>query len=416
MNTLGWMDWSLARDLALRATVWLAVVLVAGRAVGRRRPLLGSALGHAGLLGLLILPVAVRFGPPLAVPLLAAPAVVAGPTVGPEASLPRGDAFALPAVRPDATPRPGPIIGAAPSVVPPVVIPSPLASVTRAPIGVGAILEGIYALVALVLLARLGGSLGAVGRLVRSGAVVDDPAWRDALDRLRRRLGIARPVGLVRSARVGVPVVVGWLRPTILLPAAGGGDPVEHAEAILLHELAHVRRGDYAWNILLRMVEAAYWPHPLAWLLGRAVAESRELACDAFCVHGLGGPASYKEALLAMAEGLARPGPALGLAMARPSRLARRVAALDRTAGSPRCLPARPTRLLVAALGLALAAALGPARITRAAPRPAPARRRRSSPRIRPRRPPARGPSGSGWSPPRRAGPSPAPTSASGSR
>ncbi len=109
----------------------------------------------------------------------------------------------------------------------------------------------------------------------------------------------------------------------------------------------------------------------MAWLLGRAQAESRERACDAYCVHQMGGPAPYRAALLAMAEGLARrPGPPLGLAMARRSRLGRRVAEIDRSRSEARCLPRWPARVAVGGLGLALAAALGPARITRAGPRP----------------------------------------------
>ena len=158
-----------------------------------------------------------------------------------------------------------------------------------------------------------------------------------------------------------MPVVVGWLRPMILLPdPPDSGDPAEHVEAILLHELAHVRRGDYAWNLLLRVIEAAYWPHPLVWLLGRAVVESRERACDAFCVHQMGGTSDYREALLAMAEGMIhRPGPALGLAMAGRSRLGRRVREIDRGRSESRCLPRWPVWISIVGLVLASTAALG---------------------------------------------------------
>ena len=119
-----------------------------------------------------------------------------------------------------------------------------------------------------------------------------------------------------------MPVAIGARRPAVVLPE--GLDP-SRADAVLLHELAHIRRGDYAWNLARAVVQVVYWPHPLAWLAGRWLAAAREGACDDLCVHALGGPATYRAALLDVADGLARrPGPALGLAMARTSRLGRR--------------------------------------------------------------------------------------------
>lgn len=369
--------------LAVRSTILLAVALAAWRALGRRRPAIGSAIAHAGLIGLILLPASARFGPPLSIP-LRAPEPAPAPVRPAAATVIEG-----PRLRPfdgPITPEEGPPLRASAPASPPLPFPAPAqrpapraepapdVPVWRPVVDVAVLAVALHAAVALVLVARLVGSLMGVGRLRRSAEPVSDPAWLDALDRHQRQLGIARPVALARSARVGVPVVVGWLRPAILLPThEGAGDPDGHADAILLHELAHVRRGDYAWNVLLRLVQAAYWPHPLAWLLGRAMAESRELACDAFCVHQMGGPAPYRASLLAMAGGLARPAPALGLAMASRSRLGRRVAEIDRGRGEPRCLPRWPARAAVGALALALAAAVGPARITRAEPRPKPA-------------------------------------------
>ncbi len=366
-------------DLFLKSAILIALALGARRILGRRARL-GSAAGHAGLVALLALPVANRLGPPLVVRLPAAGANTPGPIEPP--STPEPDRFDLDPSRfatgagvvveagPAAVAVParssGPIIAQAPPT------PTP---VPARPTDWAAVAAGAYLAVASLLLAKLAVSLGAVARLVRRSVAVDDPAWLEALERIRARLGIARPVGLAWSTRVGVPVVVGWRRATILLPVeAAGGTPGGHVEAILIHELAHVRRGDYAWNILARLVEAIYWPQPLAWLLGRAVAESRELACDSFCVGLLGGPAGYREALIATAEGLIRrPGPALGLAIAGRSRLGRRVAAIDRDPGDSRCLAPRAVRVALAASAVLLAAALGPGRVTRAEPQAAPA-------------------------------------------
>ena len=385
MNNTSWIQWlsgppGSAFDLSVRSTILLAIVLGAWWALGRRRPLIGSAIGQVGLLGLLILPISARLGPTLSIPLPRASDALPSPPTAPKIAEAPSPETARPPDWDEAMSSPSPItIKVHPSVAPQAALPrigkppTATAATVRSMVDWRSIVLGGYASVVILLLVRLAGSMASVGRLLRSSSAVDDPAWLDALARLRERLEIARPVALARSARVGVPVVVGWLRPTILLPeSTTSGDPIEHAEAILLHELAHVRRGDYAWNLLLRLVGAVYWPHPMATLLARAVAESRELACDAFCVSQMGGPAPYRAALLAMAEGLTRPSPALGLAMATRPRLARRVAKLDHGHREAGCLPRRSTRVAVAALGLALAAALGPARITRGEPRPGP--------------------------------------------
>ena len=364
-----------ALELAVRSSIFLTIVLVAWWLLGRRSPLIGSLIGQVGLLGLLVLPPSAWLWPPLPIrvlePLPAPPMTLPLPAEGvagrddDEIARPRfpfGDELA----RLSSTPT-----GAGGTVPktelprPPTRPPSPARA--RIEIAPGTILVAIYAAGVLAWLSRLVGSLVGIHRLVGSSVPVVDPAWTGALRELRGRLGIVRPVALVRSARVGMPVVAGWLRPTILLPlTSSAADPIEHAEAILLHELAHVRRGDYAWNVLLRLVEAVYWPHPLAWLLGRAVADSREMACDAFCVHEMGGPTSYRASLLAMAEVLTRPSPALGLTMTGRSRLGRRVAAINRTRGVPRCLPRWPVRVAAAVVGIALATVLGPAQITSA--------------------------------------------------
>lgn len=77
------------------------------------------------------------------------------------------------------------------------------------------------------------------------------PEWQETLRTLGLRIGLSRPVRLLVSALVQVPTVVGWLRPVVLVPVGAlGGLPAEHLEALLLHELAHIRRHDYLVNIL----------------------------------------------------------------------------------------------------------------------------------------------------------------------
>ncbi len=225
-----------------------------------------------------------------------------------------------------------------------------------------------YLLIVAAMLARVIASLAAVGRLRRAATSVDDPAWLSALERCRRKLGIGRQVGLAWSPRTGIPVVFGWLRPIVLLPdSLAGREPGGLADAILLHELSHVRRGDYPWNVALRLVQAIYWPHPLVWLLGRTIAEGRERSCDAVCVHEL-GDASYGETLLAVAAGVPRrSSPAIGLAMARTSGLGRRLARIATGRGEAHPLPRPTVRVLIVGIALFAAGMVGAVRFTRAA-------------------------------------------------
>ena len=379
---------ALGLDVAAKATVILLLGLIVQLAAGRRRAAPASAVGNACLLGLLLLPPTAAFAPRLSVAYL--PPAPEPSRLGPRPAPPAdpgparfdGPTTTAPIVGPIGEPSPidapraaRPTLAAVDRPVPPrpAAIPAPALEATPAPspsrpADWPAIAMVGYATVAAVLLARLLASLAAVERLRRAGVPVDDPNWLDALERCRRRLGIRRPVALSWSPRLGIPIVLGWIRPTIMLPASLSDlDPRDHAEPILLHELSHVRRGDYPWNVVLRLVQALYWPHPLVWLLGHAIAEIRERICDDVCVHELGDASSYGETLLAVASGLShRPGPALGIAMARHTRLVRRLARISRSRGAARCLPRPAERLFVTATAIVVSGVLGALQLTRA--------------------------------------------------
>lgn len=225
-----------------------------------------------------------------------------------------------------------------------------------------------YAGVAGMLGVRLAVGLGAIGRLRRSSRPVEDGAWTEDLERWRTRLGIRRAVGLATSERVGVPMVMGWRRPLVVIPAGmerGASD--EARDAVLLHELAHVKRGDYAWNLLARLVSAVYWVHPLVWPAGKVIRGVREQACDDLCVRLAGGAERYRSALIAIAGATSRrPGPAIGLAMAGRSGLSRRLSWIDRTEGSSRCLSRWPVRVGAIAGVVGVAGMVGVVELSRA--------------------------------------------------
>ncbi len=100
-------------------------------------------------------------------------------------------------------------------------------------------------------------------------------------DSVSGRLGLCRLVRVVESASVTVPLVVGWLKPVVLLPAAAlTGLTPGQVEALLAHELAHVRRQDYLVNLLQSAVETLLFYHPAVWWLSRRVRREREHCCD----------------------------------------------------------------------------------------------------------------------------------------
>ncbi|MGC2300373.1 MAG: M56 family metallopeptidase [Acidobacteriaceae bacterium] len=123
------------------------------------------------------------------------------------------------------------------------------------------------------------------------------------LDVLRRQMGIHRIVDLRLSERIASPFTAGFLRPWILLPvtAITGLSP-EQLEVVLYHELAHIRRADYLWNLLQTMVETLFFFHPAVWWISRRVREERELCCDDAAVKRCSDPAVYASALLRIEE------------------------------------------------------------------------------------------------------------------
>ncbi len=150
-------------------------------------------------------------------------------------------------------------------------------------------------------------------RLRRTGVCCAQAVWRSRVDRLRERLRLSRPVVLLESSLAEVPVVVGYLRPVILMPVGLlAGLPVSQVEAILLHELAHIRRYDYLVNLLQVFVEGLLFYHPAIWWISDVMRTEREYCCDDVVVAVTGGAHEYAKAL----EFLERRRTSPGMAMA----------------------------------------------------------------------------------------------------
>jgi beta-lactamase regulating signal transducer with metallopeptidase domain len=133
-------------------------------------------------------------------------------------------------------------------------------------------------------------------------------------------LGMARKVGVLVCDRIAAPILVGIVRPLILLPpAALSGWTVEQVEMVLLHELAHLQRWDNLVNLVQRLVETLLFFHPAAWWLSEWVRLERELCCDRLVVDRLGRPWAYAGMLAALA-GSAHDGRRTAAALAMADR------------------------------------------------------------------------------------------------
>ena len=151
---------------------------------------------------------------------------------------------------------------------------------------------------------RMLGGLLYVQRLRRYRVRPLSAAWQERLAALAVRSGVKRPVALLESALVRVPLVVGHLRPVILLPlgTVAGLSPA-CLEAILAHELAHVLRRDYLVNLLQTVAEVLFFYHPAVWFVASCVRTERENCCDDAATALVGGdPLRLARALTALAE------------------------------------------------------------------------------------------------------------------
>lgn len=183
----------------------------------------------------------------------------------------------------------------------------------------------------LLVLGRLGVESGRARALARSG--VPDPGWRAACRSVAARLDIDRPVRVRVTDRMDVPALVGWRWPVILVPRTVAPESVE-MEAVLAHELAHVRRHDYLVNLLQNLVEVLLFYSPAAWWISSRIREERECSCDAAAIPAVeGGAARYVRTLLNLE--VARPAWAGALSLSS-GPLVRRIRRVHARAMDPR--------------------------------------------------------------------------------
>ncbi len=198
----------------------------------------------------------------------------------------------------------------------------------------------VWSLGVLVCSFRLFGGWLYTRRLATFGTRQVEAEWQQRAWALCCQMRLKRPIQLLESALVGVPTAIGWLRPVILLPVSTlSGLTTKQLEAILAHELAHIRRHDYIVNLLQALVETLLFYHPAVFWVSRQIRHEREICCDDLAVEMCTDPLTYARALLELEQmRAAQPQLAMGanggILMNRIQRLTRmQPAHTDRFAG-----------------------------------------------------------------------------------
>ncbi len=283
----------------LAALLWKPAVLAACAALGAlawRAPAMRHALWTSVLGGMLAMPALMFLMPPVPVLSSPSPIVLSNPFV----SLPSFPPSIVKSIR---------LVSSATSPEPPP---------RSTPFPLAAIADCVIAGAMLVRLAY-------TGHRTRSLVSLSDRVVVHDLEPLAAALSFAWPLPTLReSAGLSTPAVTGHSRPVILLPLDWRDWPIEKLRAVLAHELAHVRRNDWAITLAAEINRCLFWFHPLAWWLPRHLSALAERACDELAVSITGDAPTYAEALLEVAS-RHQSQPAVGLAIARSSNVGRRI-------------------------------------------------------------------------------------------
>jgi beta-lactamase regulating signal transducer with metallopeptidase domain len=329
-------------DALLKGSLLFVLAAVVTRLLRHRSAAARHAVWTAALLAQLALPVLSAELPSWDVPLL--PVEQAESMAPPSSTSPAAESQGAPE-------RGSPLLQALPSA--------------RSLLGLLWIIGGI------ALLARVVVGMAAVARLARRATEVVNGPWHSLTRHFTAALRIRRPIRLLRSDRLSVPVTWGVRHPTLLLPAEADEWSAERRGLVLIHELAHIKRLDALTQLLAHGALALFWINPLLWIAMRQMAAERERACDDYVLRCGAVASAYAEELLEIVRSLRRsPGPALAalaLALARRSDFEGRMLAILNPRVSRRALDRQAT-LVLAALALLLVVPLA---AFRPVPRPA---------------------------------------------
>ncbi|CAG5073655.1 hypothetical protein DYBT9623_04849 [Dyadobacter sp. CECT 9623] len=176
---------------------------------------------------------------------------------------------------------------------------------------------------AMLLIRFLGGWLF-TEKLRAQARVVMDKEWRARLGVIVAKMNIAKSVDFKETSKILTPIVIGTLSPVILVPIGFlSGFSTAQVEAILAHELAHIKRNDYLINLFQSFVEVIFFFHPAIWWLSDRIRAEREHCCDDIALAVCGDKMSLAHALVKVAEWQTAPRVAMAFASKKPLLLSR---------------------------------------------------------------------------------------------
>jgi len=163
------------------------------------------------------------------------------------------------------------------------------------------VIVGGWLLGVLFLSVRLGGGYWHIKRLKKRATNISSNIWNQRLSSIIHKLNIKRKPGFKEISGIDAPMVVGYLKPVILIPVGILSTiPVVQLEAILAHELAHIKRNDYLINIIQSVIEVLFFYHPLVWWLSSVISTEREHLCDDMAINVCGETLTFAKALTTM--------------------------------------------------------------------------------------------------------------------
>lgn len=164
-------------------------------------------------------------------------------------------------------------------------------------------IDAMWLVGVVILSLRTVGGWMLIRRLRMSAMVAIPESVRVTFDRLSERMCIRRRIELFGCERISGPLAMGVFRSVVLLPISALTHLTpDQLEVVLAHELAHIRRGDYLWNMIQTVVETLFFFHPAVWWLGGHLRQQRELCCDDVALACCADPIVYATALLRLEE------------------------------------------------------------------------------------------------------------------
>ena len=322
-----WLDTPLLVDAAIKSVVLLGLTALAVAALRRSSAATKHLVWFLGTLGVLVLPLASALLPGWHF-ILPWPAAAQRQSAATEPLA----AAARPSPSPMHEAQPEAAVSrqsaARPSVVAPAA-PMPATIEPRPAIAWRTLAGRAWLAVSTLILAYVVLGMISLWRLRRRSTPLADASWLALVDGLRRQLGIGQPVNLLVSDSRTMPMTWGVHRARLLLPDDAAAWTPELARAVLLHELAHVKRHDCLTQLVAQLACALFWFNPLVWLARQGMQNEREQACDDLVLASGASAAAYAEQLLYVAGGMSLPRLAGGaIAMARPSKLKVRLTAI----------------------------------------------------------------------------------------